>query len=571
MNFLPRIFIKDAWSTLGFRLPILAFFTFISAILEGTTVASLLPLLSSFGNSTTAQADRVSHLFSAILSLSGNAATQETMAVLIVVLILLSAAAFLFQSYLAARLQASYIASWQRRMTSAFLAANYDFFISRRSGDLVAGITNEPSRIGLVFSQLSLIVTALLFIAAQVAVSLLVAPIVVGFLVGFAAILFLLTRWWAKRATEFGNGLTAAGADLMADTSEIIGGAKFIKATATERRALERLSVSTGYIERLTFGSNFDSQLVRAIFEYSGGLLVVALLVLGPKFLAVDIGAILVIVAIFVRLFPRITALRQNLQIVDFHMPAFREAYNLLRAAEAQREVIHSDIPAGWPPQNPASIGIENLSVAIGERTILDRVNVSIPPGRLVVFTGQTGAGKTTLLDCILGLRRATRGVVKIDGHDLAHLSTEAWRRSIGYLGQDPILFNSSIRENLQWVRPDVSDAEIFKAIEAAAADFVNRLPQGLNTVVGDHGNRLSGGERQRIALARALLGSPRLLVLDEATSALDAETEEIVTAALAKLKGRITIIAISHRLALVNAADSVIQLAEGRAKITVT
>ena len=567
MNLLSRTFLKDAWAVLGVRLPVLAFFTLVSAVLEGATVASLLPLLSGFGNSTAGQADRVSQLFSQFLNFFGIASTPQSICILIVMLIMFSAVAFLIQSYLASRVQAFYIASWQRRMFSAFLAADYDFFVSRRSGDLVTAITNEPGRIGLVFSQLSLIFTALLFIAAQVAVSLLVAPIVVGFLLAFAVLLFVLTRWWAKRAVNFGSGLTVASADLMADTSEIIGGAKFVKATATESRALARLTDSTGKIESLMFGSTFDAQMVRAIFEYSGGLLVVALLVAGPRFLAVDIGAILVIVAIFVRLFPRITGLRQSLQIVDFHMPAFREAFRLLQEAEQKREVIHLDVPPGWPPSAPASIETENVSVAIGGRTILDRVNISIPPGRLVVFTGQTGAGKTTLLDCILGLRQPSGGTVKIDGHDLGHLSTEAWRRSIGYLGQDPILFNASIRENLQWISPEISDAEIYRALDAAAADFVTRLPQGLNTVVGDHGSRLSGGERQRIALARALLGAPRLLVLDEATSALDAQTEEIVTAALALLKGRMTIVAISHRPALVREADFVINLGNGRAE----
>ncbi len=129
------------------------------------------------------------------------------------------------------------------------------------------------------------------------------------------------------------------------------------------------------------------------------------------------------------------------------------------------------------------------------------------------------------------------------------------------------MLFNASIGENLRWIRPHTTDAEIRSALEAAAADFVERLPDGLDTMVGDHGSRLSGGERQRIALARALLGSPRLLVLDEATSSLDSETEEIVTKALLRLKGRITIVAISHRPALVREADFVINLSSGRAE----
>jgi ATP-binding cassette subfamily C protein len=567
VNVISYVFVKDAWATLRWKLPLLALLTFASALLEGATVASLLPLLSSFIETTSGPADRISKIFSGILDVVGFAATPQSIAGLIVVLIAGSAAAFLAQSYLATRLQAFYVASWQRRMFAAFLAADYEFFVSRRTGDLVTAIANEPGRIGLVFSQLNLIAAALLFVLVQIVISLFIAPIVVGLLLFFGALLFGLTRWWALRAMAFGTEQTALNADLMVDTAEIIGGAKFVKATATEDRAFARLAVTVNRMEAVSFGNSFDAQLVRAIFEYSGGLLVVALLYAGPRFLSVDVGAILVIIAIFVRLFPRITGLRQSLQIVDFHMPAFSEAIRLLHDAELTHKVAPGTPPAGWPPDQAVSIVVDNVSVQIGSRTILDRVDAEIPVGAFVAVTGQTGSGKTTLLDCVVGLRKPTSGVVRIDGHPLDLLPTSVWRRGIGYLGQDPILFNSSIRENLRWIKPQTTDEEIYAALEAAAADFVQRLPHGLDTVVGDHGSRLSGGERQRIALARALLGHPRLLVLDEATSSLDAETEEIVTRALVKLKDRITIVAITHRPALVREADFVINLHNGKAE----
>lgn len=566
MNATFYTFIKDAWTTLSWKLPALLLLTFANAVLEGATVASLLPLLASMGGGAVAP-DRISKIFSESMMAVGLSATPATIAGLIVILIVVSAVTFLAQSYLASRLQALYAASWQRRLFSAFLSADHNFFVSRRTGDLVAAVTNEPWRIGLVFSQVNLVLANILFIVVQVFIALFIAPLVVGFLILFGALLFAMTRWWAVRAAHFGTELTKVNADLTVDTSEIVGGAKFVKATATEARAFDRFDAAVNRLETLSFGNAFDGQIVRAIFEYSGGLLVVALLVLGPKFLSVDIGAILVIIAIFVRLFPKVTALRQNLQIVDFHMPAFAIASGMLRDAQSQREAAVLSKPDRWPCSAPASIVLEDVSVDLGARTLLSGVNIEIPAGAFVALTGHTGAGKTTLLDCILGLRRPTSGTVKVDDYALDLLPTSAWRQGIGYLGQDPMLFNSSIGDNLRWIRPHTTDNEIYTALEAAAADFVERLPDGLNTVVGDHGSRLSGGERQRIALARALLGSPRLLVLDEATSSLDAETEEIVTQALVRLKGRMTIVAISHRPALVREADFVINLKNGRAE----
>ncbi len=561
---LPAI-VKDAWATLRWKLPALILLTFVNAVLEGATIASLLPLLGSLGADGLVANDRVSRMTIEGLRLFHLSPSAGAVGGVMIVLIAASAATFIAYSHLASRLQAFYVASWQQRMFAGLLAADFRFFVSHRTGDLVAAVTNEPNRIGLVFSQVNLIIAAGLFIVVQIVVALLIAPWVVGLLVGFGVLLFTLTRWWSVRAARFGTELTRVNADLMVDANEIIGGAKFVKATATEDRAFNRFFGAVSRLETLTFGNAFDAQVVRAIFEYTGGLLVIGLIILGPKLLSVDVSAVLVIVAIFVRLFPKVTALRQNLQIVDFHAPAFEVLLGLLRAASSDREASARDKPPGWPGSAPASVALENVSIAHGSQELLSDVNIAIPAGAFVVFTGHTGSGKTTLLDCILGLRRPNSGVVRVDGYPLDQVPSAVWRRGIGYLGQDPVLFNASIGENLRWINPQTTDEEISVALEAAAADFVGRLPEGLNTVVGNHGTRMSGGERQRIALARALLGSPRLLVLDEATSALDIETEELVTEALVRLKGRITIVAISHRPALIRDAEIVFNLSNGK------
>jgi ATP-binding cassette subfamily C protein len=153
-------------------------------------------------------------------------------------------------------------------MFSTFLAADYDFFVSRRSGDLVAAVTTEPARIGLVFSQLNVSFAAVLFILVQIVISVFIAPLVVVLMLAFGGLLFALTRRWAKRAMDFGGDLTRVNADLTADIGEIVGGAKFVKATATEDRAAARLSGAADRMELLSFGNAFDTQVVRAIFEY---------------------------------------------------------------------------------------------------------------------------------------------------------------------------------------------------------------------------------------------------------------------------------------------------------------
>jgi len=184
----------------------------------------------------------------------------------------------------------------------------------------------------------------------------------------------------------------------------------------------------------------------------------------------------------------------------------------------------------------------------------------------MTALVGASGAGKSTLADLTLGLLTPNTGRVLVDGEPLTGDRLAAWRNSIGYVPQEPFLFHDTIRANLLWARPDATEEDLRVVLRAAAAEeFVTRLPQGLDTVVGDRGVRLSGGERQRLTLARALLRRPTLLVLDEATSSLDHENERLVQEAIAKLHGELTLVVIAHRLSTVQQAEQVVVMGEGR------
>jgi ABC-type multidrug transport system fused ATPase/permease subunit len=212
----------------------------------------------------------------------------------------------------------------------------------------------------------------------------------------------------------------------------------------------------------------------------------------------------------------------------------------------------------------PASVRFDRLSVrGDNGEVVLDGVDLDIAPGSFVAIVGPTGAGKTTLVDCVLGLAAPTSGQVLIDSAPLRALSLSAWRRDVGYLGQDPVLFAGTVRDNVAWGR-QIDDKAVTAALEMAGAGFVARLPANLDTSIAERRASFSGGERQRIALARALAGMPRLLVLDEATSAMDAETESAVAAAVGSRRGAVTILAVTHRPALVREADVVVVLEAG-------
>ncbi|MHC1727795.1 MAG: ABC transporter ATP-binding protein [Syntrophobacteraceae bacterium] len=181
-------------------------------------------------------------------------------------------------------------------------------------------------------------------------------------------------------------------------------------------------------------------------------------------------------------------------------------------------------------------------------------------------MVGQSGSGKTTVADLIMGLSEPSEGTIFIDEKPLAGDLVYNWRSSIGYVPQETFLFHDTIRRNLSLVRPEATEEELWEALRLAAADtFVSALPEGLDTVVGDRGIRLSGGERQRIALARALLRKPTVLILDEATSSLDMENEQRVLEAIEGLHGELTMVVIAHRLSTIRKADNIVVMEKGR------
>lgn len=556
---------RDVYRVTGQRLLLLVVMTFLAALFDGATVAGLLPLLNAVGGvAGSGEADRVTQLLNSGLQLVGVAPSIYAIAACVVALIAVGAIVSLVQAYYSAKLQTEYVAHWQVRLFEHYFAADFMFFRDRRAGDLISAAITEPVRLGGAFYQANLILSSILFIGVQIAVALFVAPLVVGVLFAVGSFLFLISVGLVRRGLLVGEEMTVVNADLQADAGELVSGAKFVKATATEARAVERLTRAIIRLRNLTFRNAFDVQLVRALFEYTSAFVVVMLLVAAPTYFGIDVGAVLVIVAMFIRLFPRVTALRQCQQSISLVLPAFDAVSDMVREAAKRREAARSGtiVPK---TKGPVEIAIRDLHVAIGDREILKSLSADIRAGSFVVLTGPTGAGKTTLLDCILGLRAAQQGRVTIDGQAIETLSMTDWRRSVGYLGQDPLLFHASIGDNLRWTRPGTTDNEIADALNLASAQFVDHLRDGLSTIVGDAGSRLSGGERQRLALARALLGEPRLLVLDEATSALDAATEASIVETIRSLKGRMTIVAITHRPALASIADQIFEIRDGR------
>ena len=193
-------------------------------------------------------------------------------------------------------------------------------------------------------------------------------------------------------------------------------------------------------------------------------------------------------------------------------------------------------------------------------------LSLTVTPGETVAFVGSSGSGKSTLLNLALGFLRPTSGRLLLDGVDAATLDLRTYRRAVSVVPQESVLFEGSVRDNITYGLGEVSDARVWRAlVDANAAEIVENMPDGWDTVVGERGARLSGGQRQRLAIARALVRDPRLLLLDEATSALDPESEALVKEALARLMVGRTTLVVAHRLSTIRSADRIVVLEAGR------
>lgn len=535
----------------------------IGGLLEFGAVASLLLVLSSLGLDSGGETGELVDHGTDLLSALGLPPGLEVSVATYVVLVVAQALTLRAQTITALAIEYRFVAWMRAGLFESVTAAAWPFIVRSKGTDFSHALTTELDRVGLATYQLLWTVTGVCVLAAQIAVALRIS-VPLTLLVALAGGLLALAVLPAMRgARQSGEAISSATADVHAMAVEQIAGLKTVKSQGLEEPSAREF-VERAYAVADTAGLVARRQAnARAWYEAGAALLLGLVLIAAVRLLAPSPAALVILVYLSARVLPRISALQQGAHHYASALPALARVVSLRDACDAAREAIARP---GRAPAFDDRIALEHVTFAYeADRPVLDDVNLTIRRGETTALVGPSGSGKTTLADLVIGLIVPQQGTVTIDGARLDAGLLAGWRESIGYVAQESFFFHDTIRANLVAAAPDASDDDIHEALDLAACDFVRGLPAGLDTVVGDRGVRLSGGERQRLALARALVRRPQLLILDEATSALDVENETRILDAIDALRGRLTILVITHRVWTLRRVDTIHVLDAGR------
>jgi len=445
------------------------------------------------------------------------------------------------------------------------LAARWEYYVRQPVGALANSFATEAARAAMAYNRGAEIcmlgIQALLYLALAASVS---VPVVFG-ATGAGIGIALGLKHLVRRTRKAGAKQTELLRSLLGQLTDVLFSVKPIKAMAREGLVGPLLEEETQRLNLAMRREVLSKSKLKALQEP----LVVSALALGLYFAlarwGLPLDAVVLLALLFTRTLNCLNKVQKEYQAMVASESAFWSLQRTIEGSTVQAEILSGSIPAKLTRE----VTLRQVSFAYGERSVLRDASLRIPVGELTLLVGASGAGKTSILDLVIGLVRPQSGEVWIDDCPLSEVDLKSWRTMVGYVAQETLLLHESILVNVTLGDKAVTAKEVEQALrDAGIWEFVSALPNGMSTLVGERGSGVSGGQRQRIAIARALVRKPQLLILDEATASLDPESEAAVCATVQRLRGRVTLLAISHQAALLEAADRAYRIENGAVQL---
>ena len=533
------------------------------SVAAATSAVLLVPVMQAAGLDGGRGGGAVSRWFAWALGLVG---LQPTLGVALSALVLATAAHSALsrlEKMAGDAIEFELVHRWRTRLFEYLCDAEWVAFSRYRLSDLLETLVEQVDHLGLAARSLLRLTSSVAVSLAYIVVALRLSVPMTALALGGGALISVLLLGRRRRVEALGVSHTEAFKELYAALTEAFTAMKTIKSHNSEARHLHELRVASEHVKSVYRNVARTEASTRQAFEVGLVTLLALSAYLAVAVLRMPPAELAAMLFVFARVGPQISGLHGQYQWLLTELPSFA----VVSALEAESHGAGTAVEStGAPVTFARAVELEAVSFAYGAELVLNDVSIRVGAGQTVAVVGPSGAGKSTVADVLLGLLEPARGQVVVDGRVIDPASRRSWRDLVGYVPQETVLFHTTIRANLLWAAPDASEADLEAVLRASAAwSFVSAMPRGLDTVVGDRGSLLSGGERQRLALARALVRKPRLLILDEATSSLDSENERVIEHAIDRLHGQTSIVLITHRLSTVRRADVIYVLDAGR------
>lgn len=461
-------------------------------------------------------------------------------------------------------------------MMKAYLSKGYAYFLNTNTGELMRGIQNDTEGVYQVLLQGMRILTEI-FSVLCIGILILIIDwkMALGIIVFAAAGFFLVSVSCRRYLKKIGKQFQFYNGVVNNCVIQVVQGIKEVIIMNRQNYFTSRYEKGMEKRQRIVAGQVVAAETPAFLIEalcVSGMILIVCVNALGGAESTEFISGIGAFAIAAFRILPSTGKITNYMNNLLFYYPSLHSVYEnigniVMDEKEAEQEQ-QGDNDETLKFQRALSLEEIDWHYPDSEKYVLKNFDILISKGESIGIIGASGSGKTTLVDIILGLLIPQNGKILLDGTDISRMR-EKWHQIVGYVPQNTYLMDDTIRNNIAFgvEEPQINDAQIWKALEMAQLkEFVEKMPEGLNTEVGDRGIRFSGGQRQRIAIARALYNDPEILVLDEATSALDSETENAVMEAIDLLKNQKTLIIIAHRLTTIRNCDTIYEIVNGKA-----
>lgn len=559
---LPRIF-NEAFGSYKLQIIGIAVLSFVNSLLEGIGITTLVPIFSFAANDGARGTDFISRTVEKFFGYLHVAFTLKSLLVFIIILFIVKVFTLFLVRYITARVTTNYQTNSQISIFKRIVQAGWPHLSKQRLGHLDQILTTNIANVSVLFfcfSTFALIV-AKIVIFAIIAVNISVVVSLLAFAVGLIS--FFIFKPWFYRSKHLANKAEALNRATSHYTNENVLGMKTVKSMSVEKSIIARASQYFETMKGLNMNLIVAAGTTEMFIQIIGIGFVMLLFIFFYKATVFNFAVFVVMVYAVNQIFLQIQAAQTQLHRIIGLVPYVTSISNFKNEAEINKE--EDTGKNNFRFNQDLVFKNVNFSYDTGKEVLKD-VSFEIKKGEMVGLIGPSGAGKTTIVDLLLRFFSPQAGAILLDGRDIAEIKLKEWRENIGYVSQDIFLMNDTIANNIKFYDETLSDKDIEKAARMANIyDFIQDCPDKFSTIIGERGILLSMGQRQRIIIARVLARQPQLLIFDEATSALDNESEMQIQKVIENLKGKVTVLAIAHRLSTVVNSDKLIVIDGGK------